>query len=152
MVDLQIAQTIVHENYDRDSKLQNDDIALIRLQPAVNFTDYIRPICLPFAQQLRNRKLDATQFTVTGFGRTENGKFKAPNEPKSLFAPWFLFTASRSDVKLKVEVDGFDFDRCSERYTITGLQLIPTQLCAGGKQGEDSCQGDSGNLTSQFYV
>lgn len=55
-----------------------------------------------------------------------------------------LFLASKSEIKLKVEVDGFNFDRCSELYRVTGLKLIPTQLCAGGKEGEDSCSGDSG--------
>lgn len=49
-------------------------------------------------------------------------------------------------MKLKVEVDGFNWDRCNQLYKqSTGIRLIQSQLCAGGKDGEDSCQGDSGN-------
>lgn len=124
VLDVRVAQTIVHESYAGDSKLQNDDIALIRLERPVRFTDYIKPICLPFSANLRNLILDRTPLVVTGFGKTE--------------------VRAKSDIKLKVEVDGFNFDKCKELYEVTNLNLIPTQLCAGGKKGEDSCSGDSG--------
>lgn len=71
-----MAETIVHEKYTGDSKLQNDDIALIRLALPVRFTDYIRPVCLPFAEHLKNRRLDRSPLVVTGFGKTETGQFK----------------------------------------------------------------------------
>lgn len=62
------------------------------------------------------------------------------------------FVGSTSDVKLKVEVDGFNWDRCNELYKqSTGIRLIQSQLCAGGKDGEDSCQGDSGNETITHF-
>lgn len=55
-----------------------------------------------------------------------------------------IFTGAKSDVKLKVEVDGFNWNRCTKLYRVTGISLIESQLCAGGQAGEDSCQGDSG--------
>ncbi|XP_031632048.1 serine protease easter-like isoform X2 [Contarinia nasturtii] len=124
VIDLPIADIIVHENYEPTSNLQNDDITLIRLRRRVEFTDYIRPICLPFGRHLKNQNLDRFPLFVSGFGKTEKG--------------------SKSDVKLKVEVDGFNWNRCNKLYRITGISLIQSQLCAGGKAGEDSCQGDSG--------
>lgn len=56
-----------------------------------------------------------------------------------------MIVASKSDVKLKVEVDGFNFDKCKNLYRVTKIDLIQSQLCAGGKEGEDSCSGDSGD-------
>lgn len=75
VLDIGIASITVHENYIPDSKLQNDDIALIRLSRPVRTSDFVRPICLPFAQHLRNRLLDREPLVVTGFGKTESGKF-----------------------------------------------------------------------------
>lgn len=71
-MDVPVAQTIVHSNYRPESHLQNDDIALIRLRNDVVFTDWIRPICLPF-QHMRNRNYDFAALVVAGFGKTENG-------------------------------------------------------------------------------
>lgn len=57
----------------------------------------------------------------------------------------FLFAASRSDVKLKLEVNGINLDRCDDIYQrYLGVKLTSKQLCAGGEEGRDSCSGDSG--------
>ena len=34
---------------------------------------------------------------------------------------------------------------CTELYTKQRVRLGQGQLCAGGRQGEDSCSGDSGS-------
>lgn len=74
-IDVPVEKTIVHENYKPESHLQNDDIALLRLSQSVRFTDWIRPICLPFANHLRNKNFDSSPLVVAGFGKTENGSF-----------------------------------------------------------------------------
>lgn len=48
------------------------------------------------------------------------------------------FLGTPSDVKLKVEIDGYNWNRCNNKYA---RRLIPTQLCAGGEEGKDSCGG-----------
>lgn len=61
------------------------------------------------------------------------------------FTKWFA--ASRSDVKLKLEIDGFNFNRCNNVYrTAAQITLNPKQICAGGESGKDSCNGDSGKF------
>lgn len=52
--------------------------------------------------------------------------------------------ASKSNVKLKVTVDGVPTSECNSVYRQLNVAIGPRQLCAGGKQGADSCNGDSG--------
>lgn len=74
MLDIPIAETIVHENYLPTTNAHANDITLIRLQRAAPYSDYIRPICLPVDEILRNKIYDGTLLEVAGFGRTENGE------------------------------------------------------------------------------
>lgn len=58
----------------------------------------------------------------------------------------YFQTASRSDVKLQVEVNGFNWNECVKIYRNAGITLNNKQmLCAGGEAGHDTCNGDSGN-------
>lgn len=68
MEDIPIAEIIAHENYKRSKKAY--DIALIRLDRPVPYTDFIRPICLPVGK-LQNRTYDGQPLKMTGFGRTD---------------------------------------------------------------------------------
>lgn len=77
-VNIRVAETIVHENYEPESILQANDIALIRLARPVSFTDYIRPICLPIAKNLQNKDYnnDNIAMLVAGYGAGyNNGNF-----------------------------------------------------------------------------
>lgn len=123
-VDFGIAKTIVHENYNPNDKDQLNDIALIRLNREVSFTAYIKPICLPVADDIRNRNIVGTKATAAGWGRTE--------------------IAGASPVKLKVNLDITSLSSCSPAYSRLGVTLQDTQLCAGGLEGKDTCSGDSG--------
>lgn len=73
---IDVADTIVHEQYDAASDSQSNDIALIRLARPAPYTDFIRPICLPVARHLRNKNFDNVGLYVVGFGKTEHGIIK----------------------------------------------------------------------------
>lgn len=141
-VDVPVVERIPHENYQPTSKAQENDIALLRLERPVTFTNWIKPICLPISPNVRDHNHQDTTFTVAGWGKTEN--------------------ASSSAIKLKVELDDVPIDECNNVYKSQGVTLTPKQLCAGGKPKKDSCRGDSGGplmavdnserLKSYFYL
>lgn len=75
--------------------------------------------------QLGNNIYDNGKLEVAGFGLTENGTY--------------------SVVKQKLEMPGFNWDRCNSVYQQqTRTSLISSQLCAGGEKLKDTCNGDSG--------
>lgn len=48
---------------------------------------------------------------------------------------------------MKVSVNSFNLSECANIYRMTGINLTNgMQLCAGGEENKDSCEGDSGNL------
>lgn len=54
-IDVNIVELIPHPQYDPYNNNQFNDIALLRLEVDVPYTDYIKPICLPYDPALRNR-------------------------------------------------------------------------------------------------
>lgn len=143
--DIPIAETIVHENYTT-SRIPENDIALIRLQRPVAYTEFIRPICLPI-KELRNKVYDGIGLTTAGFGKTAIGMILLSQFLKVMWANRAIisFAASQSPVKLKLQVNGFNFERCSNVYqTKSTIALSHKQMCAGGEEGKGTCNGDSG--------
>lgn len=67
-VDIPIEQKIPHESYDPNASNQHNDIALLRLAQNVPFTTYIRPICLPVDQSIRNNDFVKQTLSVAGWG------------------------------------------------------------------------------------
>lgn len=123
---MKVKETLPHPYYS--NKAKNNDIALLRLENDIKFTDYIRPVCLP-PVNLPNPPPN-TPLTVAGWGATENG--------------------TSSDIKLKVEVPLLTNDVCNRKLG-SDKAISSNQLCAGGEQGRDSCQGDSGGPLMRTY-
>ncbi|XP_026469729.1 CLIP domain-containing serine protease 2-like [Ctenocephalides felis] len=122
-VDLAIADRTVHELYNPNSRNQQNDIALLRLERSVQFTDYIKPVCLPDATE-QTKSFVGKSLYVAGWGKTES--------------------RSESPIKLKLEVPVVTRSACSNVYAGVSVQIGSGQLCAGGERGRDSCRGDSG--------
>lgn len=63
---------ISHPQYNRRTFV--NDIGLIRLRSNIDFSsESVRPVCLPTSISIQNTRI--TKLKVTGWGRTENGKF-----------------------------------------------------------------------------
>lgn len=52
-VDSYVAEIKIHKDYD--SATQQHDIALLRLNRTIKYSNFIRPICLPTAQTTTNQ-------------------------------------------------------------------------------------------------
>ncbi|XP_045899478.1 serine protease 27-like [Micropterus dolomieu] len=114
-----VSQIIKHPNYNTTTN--DNDIALLQLSSPVNFTDYIRPVCLAVNGSVFYA---GTTCWVTGWGAIEaNISLPSPKRLQEVSVP----IVSNSD--------------CTASYgTITN-----NMICAGVTQGGNgSCQGDSG--------
>ncbi|XP_039760066.1 uncharacterized protein LOC120633784 [Pararge aegeria] len=129
-VDVLIKTKIKHEDYN--AKAFTNDIALLVLQNDVQFTDLIKPICIPTDNKLRSTSFEDYNPFIAGWGDLE---FRGPK-------------ATRLQV-LQLPVVSNDF--CKQAYTAYKAQVIDNRvLCAGFKKGgKDSCQGDSGGPLMQ---
>lgn len=45
---------------------------------------------------------------------------------------------------MKVSLPPVNRTECDDQYSILNVTLRETQICAGGEEGKDSCNGDSG--------
>jgi hypothetical protein len=88
VVDVPIDTWKVHELYNPDNNVQHHDIALIRLNETVTFTDHIQPICLPKTQNMMQKDLVNDTMVIAGWGRTEKGNYLRP-------IPQFVFLFGR---------------------------------------------------------
>lgn len=98
-----------------------NDIGMIRLRDQADTNrDNIKPVCLPYTQQLQTMQL--RRLVATGWGTTEN--------------------MTTSNDLLKVNLPVVDNSRCQSVYL--SLKWTPNQFCAGGENNVDTCKGDSG--------
>ncbi|CAH0558761.1 unnamed protein product [Brassicogethes aeneus] len=134
-LDVEVEHYEAHSNYDPVKR--TNDIGLVRLKTDVQFTEFVKPICLP---EPNEHSTTGTRLVVAGWGQTES--------------------ARSSSSKLKVEVPVVDNRNCARKFSAYNLQIQESQLCAGGVKLKDSCKGDSGgplmakakNDTSQWYA
>jgi len=132
---LQIIENFSHPKYEANKVYY--DIALLKLERQIKFTDYRRPACL-YRKQVLPAKMVAT-----GWGKTGNGTFS-----KDL---------------LKVNLTEVPIDECKKYYNSVESPSLPDGLnpkhmfCAGGgNTGADTCEvierGGRCLLLSLIYV
>lgn len=107
------------------------DIALVLLQHLVTFTDHVRPVCLHHPDLAR----PDGALTVAGWGRTH----------RATSSPLLQFTTLAAVPRAECQAE---YSQAAARGElgpgIPALALLPSQLCARGPAGTDSCSGDSG--------
>lgn len=116
-----LTQIIVHPNYN--NTLFNNDIALMKLNAQVTFTNFIRPICLASnASQFFND----TSCWITGWGKvTSNQSLPATSKLQ------------------EVQVPVIGNNQCGCSYIPTDATITSKMICAG-QENKGACQGDSG--------
>ncbi|KAM8969105.1 polyserase-2-like [Sarcophilus harrisii] len=127
---VKVADILVHENYSKP--VHGNDIALLHLAEPINFTDYVRPICLPRANHSFPH---GASCWATGWGDVQE------KEPQAIESGLIL-----QQVELKI----IGPKECQCLFNYKGpfnktRKVLPIMLCAGYKEGKrDTCQGDSG--------
>jgi hypothetical protein len=110
-------------NYFKDYTFSND-IAVLVMSQDVDFTDYIRPVCLWGGSDDQN-EIVGQEGIVVGWGKDSEGS-RVTQEPKKITVPIVSLTTCRGSNPLF-------FDLTSD-----------TTICGGAKQGAGPCTGDSG--------
>ncbi|XP_045461314.1 CLIP domain-containing serine protease 2-like isoform X1 [Harmonia axyridis] len=132
-IDVNIEEEIINEKYDPKDKNLKHDIALLRLETKVSYTDYVRPICLPTLLEERKKTYNGMILTVAGWGQTEN--------------------RSSSSVKLKVSIPVMKHSDCKALFSEARKVISDEQICAGGEEeNKISCRGDSGGPLMSISV
>ncbi|XP_058816383.1 uncharacterized protein LOC131679667 [Topomyia yanbarensis] len=135
--DIRVEENIRHPQHS--NRWKKNDIALLRLERAVEFSHSVRPICLP-NETPEQQMIDPPYFIVSGWGLTENG--------------------SSFDRLRFARLPPVSLESCatSVRSLNTILKLDKSQICAGGVDRVDNCSGDSGgplqyiaNITSRVF-
>ena len=108
-----VIERIKHPEYNKITN--NNDIALLKLDSDVNFSEYIYPICLP------TRQHDEPKVVLTGLGTT--GKDHA-----------------MSEYLLKVELKKFSHRGCQEKMRLRKIDKV-TMVCYGdSSERKDACR------------
>jgi len=130
--DFDIENVTIHEQYNKPNVFQND-IAIVKLKRKVTRNEFVKPICLPYEDNVKEdynfAKIgEKLETWVAGWGATD---------------PRGRHTADRLQ---KINMTVFDGERCRETYKKRGGVLSEeSQICVGGEKGRDSCVGDSGS-------
>nr|CAH7748882.1 unnamed protein product [Callosobruchus chinensis] len=117
--DYKVSDIIVHPNYRYPEKY--NDIALIKVDRDIKFTNYIRPACLNTKDYINHKSAIAT-----GWGRLD-------------------YAGESSDRLMEVNLSFYDNSVCQKAYrnNFNGLAngITSTMICAGElKGGKDTCQ------------
>ncbi|XP_010080959.1 PREDICTED: transmembrane protease serine 5-like, partial [Pterocles gutturalis] len=116
-----VKKIIYHPLYNDNSL--DYDIALMKLQVPLNFSDAIRAVCLPPSQQ---DLFPGTQCWVSGWGYTRPDQAQVTETLKEALVPLI------------------GTKKCNSSCMYAG-ELTARMLCAGYLHGKvDACQGDSG--------
>lgn len=143
-----VSNIIKHPNYNKVTK--DNDITLLQLNLPVNFTDYIRPVCLASSS---STFFSRTVSWVTGWGNTNSGGkylvlliFISVSKCCTLtvadvFYNWIWSSVSLPSSKPLQEVDVpiVGNRQCKCLYGVS--KITDNMICAGLLEGgKDSCQ------------
>ncbi|XP_011306722.1 venom protease-like [Fopius arisanus] len=124
-IDIPIEQ--VHEHPQYSDVQYTNDVAVLKLAWDVEFSDLIRPICLPLTEEIYNTDFTNALPFIAGWGSVY---FRGP---------------SASHLQ-QLQMPVVDTETCKTAFTRFKSTVIDERvLCAGYRRGgKDACKGDSG--------
>ncbi|XP_058445183.1 phenoloxidase-activating factor 3-like [Malaya genurostris] len=118
-----VAEIFIHPDFV--PRTFHADLALLALATRVTVNEFVRPVCLPAADEEDVRQLHGRQAVAVGFGMTETGQ--------------------NSDRLRQLWMPIVDYVTCLEsNREVFGKALSAAILCAGNINGSTVCNGDSG--------
>lgn len=96
------------------------DIALLKLEQPLVFTQTVAPICLA-PKKWGRKDYEGENVTLSGWGKTQSGELSTNLQ--------------------HYDTVGYNYASCKEFY---GSWMRPTQMCTDGSAEKHSCAGDSG--------
>lgn len=115
-----ISHIHLHKEFDQDTF--NNDIALLRMNKPVVFSDHIRPVCLPTTV----RAYDGENATIVGWGK-------------------LALNGNTADVLQSALVPLIPRTICKENRSYQSSEITENMMCAEVDESHvDACQGDSG--------
>jgi len=138
--DFDIEKIISHPEYN--SRTAKKDIAIIKLKNKIIQNDFVKPICLPYDDDVTNDyRKTGDALWVAGWGVTGPRDDGVSHKDGSL-----------ADTLQHVNMTIYDQTKCKNLLTEADYELEESQLCAGGEAGRDSCFGDSGSALMADYI
>ncbi|KAJ8318070.1 hypothetical protein KUTeg_003161 [Tegillarca granosa] len=131
--EFRISQVIRHPGYNDINPVYrfDNDIALVKLDRQVIYTDFVSPVCLTL-----DRLFDGEECIISGWGRI---KRPSPTATENKIDP-----SAWPGVLQQTTVPIIDWNKCS-RLEAYMDKLTQNMMCAGYRDGQkDTCQGDSG--------
>ncbi|KAK9520323.1 hypothetical protein VZT92_020218 [Zoarces viviparus] len=130
-----VERIFLHPNFQPDN--YNNDIALLRLEEQVGFTEFIRPVCLPPPRNQDDppSPLPNSLGVVAGWG-ISNLNTSSSSDPEMT-----------SDLLQYVKLPVVSQDECEGSYASRSVSynITHNMFCAGFLEGgRDTCLGDSG--------
>uniref|UniRef100_A0A8C2WUP2 MBL associated serine protease 1 n=1 Tax=Cyclopterus lumpus TaxID=8103 RepID=A0A8C2WUP2_CYCLU len=138
-----VEKIFLHPNFQPDN--YNNDIALLRLEEQVEFTEFIRPVCLPPPKNQDDppSPLPNTLGLVAGWGISNFNTTSSSSDPSKLTAD----PEMTSDLLQYVKLPVVSQDECEGSYASRSVSynITDNMFCAGFLEGgKDTCLGDSG--------
>jgi len=134
----------VHPDYERSSYNVKNNIALIKLPRPAQLNSAVQIACLPIVAKVAAKSLNLNNIqedlvgawpTVVGWGYTD-------------YDPALGYIGDRAEHRVgsakqhSLDIEVLSKEQCLEKWP--QVDFHPSQMCAGGEKGKDSCKGDSG--------
>uniref|UniRef100_A0A182MV10 Peptidase S1 domain-containing protein n=1 Tax=Anopheles culicifacies TaxID=139723 RepID=A0A182MV10_9DIPT len=120
--DIHIERHIIHPSY-RDEFIPEYDVALAMLRENIIYTEHIRPLCLPSAEDL----FEGQRCIETGWG------YETTSDTQATIMK-----------RLKLEI--ISHERCQEFFDTLddNFELSRSVMCVEGSKSENTCMKDAG--------